>query len=67
MGTSAKALDLVVVGGGVGGLATAALAQRLGLRLTLMVSRTKLGGCPAFDLTSRSEPAEVVAVSGISG
>ena len=48
MGTSAKALDLVVVGGGVGGLATAALAQRLGLRVALLESHTKLGGCAGY-------------------
>src|SRR5436305_12349570 len=37
--------DLVVVGGGMGGLATAALAQRLGLRTALLEAHTKLGGC----------------------
>ena len=39
--------DLVVVGGGMGGLATAALAQRLGLRCALLEAHTKLGGCMA--------------------
>ena len=34
--------DLVVVGGGVGGLATAALARRLGLRVALLEAHTKL-------------------------
>ncbi len=40
--------DLVVVGGGVGGLATAALAQRLGLRTALLEAHTKLGGCAGY-------------------
>ncbi len=37
--------DLVVVGAGMGGLATASLAQRLGLRTALVEAHTKLGGC----------------------
>jgi phytoene dehydrogenase-like protein len=40
--------DLVVVGGGMGGLATAALAQRLGLRTALLEAHTKLGGCAGY-------------------
>ncbi len=40
--------DLVVVGGGMGGLATAALAQRLGLRTALLESHNKLGGCAGY-------------------
>src|SRR3954451_14297576 len=40
--------DLVVVGGGVGGLATAALAQRAGLRVALLEAHTKLGGCAGY-------------------
>ena len=40
--------DLVVIGGGMGGLATAALAQRLGLRTALLESHTKVGGCAGF-------------------
>ena len=40
--------DLVVVGGGIGGLATAALAQRLGLRTALLEAHTKLGGCAGY-------------------
>src|SRR5438270_7499369 len=39
------AFDLVVIGGGIGGLATAALAQRQGLRTALLEAHTKLGGC----------------------
>ncbi len=45
---SGKVWDLLVVGGGVGGLATAALAQRLGLRVALLESHTKLGGCAGY-------------------
>jgi phytoene dehydrogenase-like protein len=37
--------DLVVIGGGMGGLATAALAQRLDMRTALLEAHTKLGGC----------------------
>src|SRR3954465_1653952 len=40
--------DLVVVGGGMGGLATAALAQRLGLRTALLEAHTRLGGCAGY-------------------
>lgn len=40
--------DLVVVGGGMGGLAASALAQRLGLRTALLESHTKLGGCAGY-------------------
>ncbi len=40
--------DLVVVGGGMGGLATAALAQRFGLRSALLEAHTKLGGCAGY-------------------
>ena len=51
--------DLVVVGGGVGGLATAALAQRLGLRTALLEAHTRLGGCAGLlsaEALSRSMP-----------
>ena len=37
--------DLVVVGGGMGGLATAALARVAGMRVALLEAHTKLGGC----------------------
>ena len=40
--------DLVVIGGGMGGLATAALARRRGLRVALLESHTKLGGCAGY-------------------
>src|SRR3954451_3590707 len=43
-----EAYDLVVIGGGMGGLATAALAQRLGLRTALLEAHTKLGGCAGY-------------------
>ena len=48
--TSADApeYDLVVIGGGLGGLATAALAQWLGLRTALLEAHTKLGGCAGY-------------------
>ncbi|MFM7590422.1 MAG: NAD(P)-binding protein, partial [Isosphaeraceae bacterium] len=40
--------DLVVVGGGIGGLALAALAQRKGLKTALCESHTHLGGCAGY-------------------
>lgn len=40
--------DLAVVGGGIGGLALAALAQRAGLRTALLESHTKVGGCAGY-------------------
>ncbi len=40
--------DLIVVGGGIGGLASAALAQRAGLRCALLEAHTKLGGCAGY-------------------
>ncbi|WP_406696448.1 NAD(P)/FAD-dependent oxidoreductase [Singulisphaera sp. Ch08] len=40
--------DLIVVGGGMGGLATAALVQRFGLRVALLEAHTKLGGCAGY-------------------
>ena len=46
--TSAESFDLIVVGGGMGGLAAAALAQRVGLRVALLESHTKLGGCAGY-------------------
>jgi hypothetical protein len=43
-----RAIDLVVIGGGMGGPATAALAQRRGLRTALLEAHTKLGGCAGY-------------------
>jgi C-3',4' desaturase CrtD len=40
--------DVAVIGGGFGGLATAALAQRRGLRTILLEAHTKLGGCAGW-------------------
>jgi C-3',4' desaturase CrtD len=40
--------DLVVIGGGLGGLATAALARRRGRRVALLEAHTKLGGCAGY-------------------
>jgi C-3',4' desaturase CrtD len=40
--------DLCVVGGGIGGLSLAALAQRQGLQTVLCESHTRLGGCAGY-------------------
>jgi len=40
--------DLAVIGGGVGGLAAAALAQRRGCKVALLEAHTKLGGCAGY-------------------
>ncbi len=48
MGTGVGAYDLIVVGGGMGGLATAALARRAGLRVALLEAHTTLGGCAGY-------------------
>ena len=40
--------DLVVVGGGIGGLATASLAAVRGLRVALLESHSRLGGCAGY-------------------
>ncbi len=45
---TAEQYDLVVIGGGMGDLATAALAQRRGLRVALLEAHTKLGGCAGY-------------------
>ena len=45
---SEPVFDLVVIGGGMGGLATAALSQKFGLRTALLEAHTKLGGCAGY-------------------
>ena len=47
-GGDGEAFDLVVVGGGMGGLATAALARASGLRVALLEAHTRLGGCAGY-------------------
>jgi len=48
MGKDSVDYDLVVVGGGIGGLSTAALASRRGLRVALLESHSRLGGCAGY-------------------
>ena len=43
-----RRFDLVVVGGGIGGLATAGLARARGLDVALLESHTRLGGCAGY-------------------
>ncbi len=40
--------DVIVVGGGVGGLVAAGLAQRLGLSVLLLESHASVGGCAGY-------------------
>ncbi len=40
--------DLAVVGGGLGGLAAASLAQRLGMKVALLEAHSRLGGCAGY-------------------
>jgi C-3',4' desaturase CrtD len=46
--TGGDEFDLIVVGAGMGGLATAALAARAGCRVALLEAHTHLGGCAGF-------------------
>lgn len=63
----AERYDLVVIGGGIGGLATVALAQRRGLRVGLLEAHTKLGGCAGyFDRGPFTFDAGATALVGVS-
>ncbi len=58
--------DLAVVGGGVGGLAAAALARRAGLRVVLLEAHTRLGGCAGwFDRGPYTFDAGATALMGL--
>ncbi len=46
--TATDSYDLIVIGGGMGGLATAGLAARRGLRVALLEAHTHLGGCAGW-------------------
>lgn len=60
-------LDLVVVGGGMGGLACAALAQRRGMRAALLEAHTRLGGCAGyFDRGPFTFDAGATALMGVA-
>ena len=59
--------DLVVVGGGIGGLALASLAQRKGLHTALCESHTHLGGCAGwFDRGSFTFDCGATALMGMA-
>ena len=59
--------DLAVVGGGMGGLACAALAQRRGMRVVLLEAHTKLGGCAGyFDRGPFTFDAGATALMGVA-
>ncbi|MEW4568263.1 NAD(P)/FAD-dependent oxidoreductase [Tautonia sp. JC769] len=58
--------DLIVIGGGWGGLATAALARAQGLRVSLFEAHTKLGGCAGwFDRGPYTFDAGATALMGL--
>jgi C-3',4' desaturase CrtD len=58
--------DLIVIGGGWGGLATASLARARGLRVTLLESHTRLGGCAGwFDRGPFTFDAGATALMGL--
>lgn len=58
--------DLIVIGGGWGGLATASLARARGLRVSLLESHTKLGGCAGwFDRGPYTFDAGATALMGL--
>ena len=57
--------DLLVIGAGMGGLATAALAQRLGLRTGLLEAHTKLGGCAGYFQRGPSRLTLATALMGL--
>jgi C-3',4' desaturase CrtD len=59
--------DLIVVGGGIGGLATAALARVRGLRVALLESHSRLGGCAGyFDRGPYTFDAGATALMGLN-
>ncbi|WP_169976184.1 phytoene desaturase family protein [Tautonia rosea] len=58
--------DLIVIGSGWGGLATAALARAQGLRVSLLEAHTKLGGCAGwFDRGPYTFDAGATALMGL--
>ena len=66
MASDAGRFDLVVVGGGMGGLATAALAGLRGLRVALLESHSRLGGCAGyFDRGPYTFDAGATALMGL--
>ena len=66
MASDRDCYDLVVIGGGIGGLATAALAGRRGLRVALLESHSRLGGCGGwFDRGPYTFDAGATALMGL--
>ena len=59
--------DLVVIGGGFGGLSTAALARSAGLKTALLEAHTNLGGCAGyFDRGVYTFDAGATALMGLA-
>ncbi len=64
--TRSGTYDLIVVGGGMGGLAAAALAQAQGLRVALLEAHNRLGGCAGwFDRGPYTFDAGATALMGL--
>ena len=59
-----KRQDLIVIGGGPGGLVVASVASQLGLRVTLIEKSDRLGGdCLHLSLIHISEPTRPPSTS----
>jgi C-3',4' desaturase CrtD len=64
---SAETFDLIVIGGGMGGLACAGLAQLRGMKVALLEAHSRLGGCAGyFDRGLYTFDAGATALMGLA-